>query len=303
MAQDLSHTNARDLIPADALAHVPGWDERGSTAVLRCLDGGSVNTTFLVQTGAGRFVVRVHDAAATCLGVDRDREALLQAAASAAGLAPALVHVDPQRRFFIAEYVGGDAWRTEDFGRADRLRELAARLRELHTLPPPACAPFDLLTVLRGHAWSIADAEPRERDWVDHLLSRAELAMRETRSELRAPTIVHNDLHHSNIVGTGSAIRLLDWEYAAVADPLFDIACILAYYPQASAYAAELLDAAGLARHVSADMLASASWLFVLVSYFWYRRRRLAGPVEPWELDAEQALLRRLQVAQGQALR
>ena len=45
---------------------------------------------------------------------------------------------------------------------------------------------------------------------------------------------------------------------------------------------------------VSAEMLAAATWLCVLVSYCWYRVRRLAGPVPAHELAAEEGLLARL---------
>ena len=51
------------------------------------------------------------------------------------------------------------------------------------------------------------------------------------------------------------AALLLDWEYAAVADPLFDLACMLAYYPQAAAHADALLDSSRLAGLGTAEML------------------------------------------------
>jgi thiamine kinase-like enzyme len=87
---------------------------------------------------------------------------------------------------------------------------------------------------------------------------------------------------------------LLDWEYGAVADPLIDLACLLAYYPLAEAHTGVLLDASGLAEQVSPQMLAAATWLCVLVSYFWYRVRRLTRPVSAHELAAEQGLYERL---------
>ena len=33
--------------------------------------------------------------------------------------------------------------------------------------------------------------------------------------------------------------RLIDWEYAAVGDPLIDLACLLAYYPQVLPHGAD----------------------------------------------------------------
>jgi thiamine kinase len=106
-------------------------------------------------------------------------------------------------------------------------------------------------------------------------------------------TIVHNDLYHGNLIGAGR-LYFVDWEYAAVADPLLDLACVLAYYPQAAAHEDTLLDASRLGRVASPDMLAAVTWLFMLVSYFWYRIRRLDGAVPAADLDAERRLRARL---------
>jgi thiamine kinase-like enzyme len=96
------------------------------------------------------------------------------------------------------------------------------------------------------------------------------------------------------LIGFGRPI-LVDWEYGAVADPLLDLACLLAYYPHAAPHSDVLLDASGLAGEVSAEMLAATTWLCRLVSYFWYRVRRLAGPASAQDLAAEQALRARLE--------
>ena len=121
MVQDLARTRATDLIPEAVLAHVPGYGVGGFTARAARLYGGTVNASFRVDTSAGRFVVRLHDAMARTLGADHEREAQLHAAAAAAGLAPALVHVDPEHRFMVMEYVPGPVWGSQDFARPERL--------------------------------------------------------------------------------------------------------------------------------------------------------------------------------------
>ena len=52
---------------------------------------------------------------------------------------------------------------------------------------------------------------------------------------------------------------------------------------------APLLDGLG-----TAEMLRQTTWLWMLVSYFWYRARRLTGPAAPAEVAAERSLLARL---------
>ena len=48
-------------------------------------------------------------------------------------------------------------------------------------------------------------------------------------SETTRPALCHNDLVHSNIIGT-ETVRLIDWEYSAVGDPYFDLAIVARHH-------------------------------------------------------------------------
>ncbi len=52
----------------------------------------------------------------------------------------------------------------------------------------------------------------------------------------------HGDLMVSNMLG--DAPQLVDWSTAQVADPTWDMACLLAYYPGMGRYMPRLLAAA-----------------------------------------------------------
>ncbi len=292
MVQDVAHARATDLIAQDVLIHVPGFASGRTTARASKLYGGTVNTTYRVETSAGRFVVRFHDPEAVALGADHEREAQLHAAAAAAGLAPALIHVDATHRFMIMEYVAGQLWTSQDFGRADRLQQLGGALHTLHTLTAPVVAPFDVWAVLERHYRRLREVPEEAADFAA-LMRRAAETLQACGTQQRAKAFVHNDVHHSNLIGS-ERLYLLDWEYAAVADPLFDLACILTYYPQAADHAEALLDSTRLAGAATPEMLRETTWLWMLVSYFWYRARRLAGPATPAEMATEHSLRQRL---------
>ena len=262
-------------------------------SAITALPGGTVNKSFRVETRAGSFVVRLNEGAGAVLGADHAREARLHAAAARAGVAPQLVYADPAHRFLIMRYVAGVAWQAADFASPRRLRELGATLRTLHAIAPPAVAPFDLGAILRGHGASLIETEPAERAFLESLMERGEAALALCARDGRQATIVHNDLHHSNLI-RGERLYLIDWEYAAVADPIFDPACVLAYYPHAEPYAQELLDSTGVALQASMAVLTRARFVFLLLSFLWYRRRRLSGATASADRAAENALLRRL---------
>jgi thiamine kinase len=294
VAQSTTRRLARDLIPEHVLACVPGFETGGEAATASRLVGGTVNASFLVETQAGRFVVRLREAGARSLGVDHQREAQLQLAAAAAGVAPAVVHVDPQHRFLIMDHIPGPTWSRADFSDATKLCLLATTLRSLHAVEPPIVADFDLRALMHAHRQRIVAVAPAEAASIDSLLRRADFALDAVRSAEREPALIHGDLHHSNLIGN-ERLWLLDWEYGAVTDPLYDLGCVLAYYPQAEPHAAALLEAAGLHTGASLAMLRHAAWLYVLVSYLWHRVKRLGFPVRADELAIEQDLLQRLQ--------
>jgi aminoglycoside phosphotransferase (APT) family kinase protein len=294
VAQSTARRHARDLIPEAVLACVPGYETGGEDASALRLVGGTVNASYLVETKAGRFVVRMHEAGARSLGVDHQREAQLQLAAATAGVAPAVVHVDPQHRFLIMDHIPGPTWSRADFADAAKLRLLGTTLRTLHAVEPPIVADFDLRALMQAHRQRILAVAPAEAAPIDSMLRRADAALDAVRSSEREPALIHGDLHHSNLIGA-ERLWLLDWEYGAVTDPLYDLGCVLAYYPQAEPYAAALLEASGLHTRASLAMLRHAAWLYVLVSYLWHRVKRLGFPVRADELAIEQDLLQRLQ--------
>jgi thiamine kinase len=274
VVQELSPARARELIPPAALAQVPGYE---ATARIAVLAGGEVNRTFRVATREGRFILRLHAASGLALGADHAREARLQNAAAAAGIAPAVLHIDPARRFMVSEYVAGRVWSAADFSDVASLRKLAVTLERLHAVAPPIPAPFDLAALLNAFAERIGQAAPSERPQLAKWLQRAHKSVRECASDTRVPALFHSDLQHGNLIATGKRLMLIDWEYAAVGDPLYDLACVLAYYPQAQRHARELLDASGLADRATLRMLEHATWLYVLLSFFWERIRQIGA--------------------------
>src|SRR6202043_1290783 len=58
------------------------------------------------------------------------------------------------------------------------------------------------------------------------------------------PVTTHGDLKASNLIGP--VPMLLDWEYAQLADPVYDLACLSVYYPGLRLRGRELLGTAGI---------------------------------------------------------
>ena len=185
----------------------------------------------------------------------------------------------------VTEYVTGRLWMEPDFGNPDRLERLGATLRHLHELLPPEIGRFDLLKALAGYVDRVG-AEAEYVDW-------AAAAWRISGGAERPLAILHHDLHGSNLIENAAGLVLIDWECAAVSDPLLDVACILSYHESARPYASLLLQQSGL-EDITSRQLAAAVWLFDLHTYLWYRERRLHRSATEAEREAEYQLSVRL---------
>jgi aminoglycoside phosphotransferase (APT) family kinase protein len=257
---------------AAALALVPGLEQGAPPARLERLLGGTVNSSWRVDTAQGRFVLRIDGAAWRRPGVDRVRERLLHDAAAVAGLAPRVLRRDAALGAQLSEFLDGRLWSAADFTRAESLACLGERLATLHELPAPdgvarfdpgACARQYLQSMASGHhnlrrARALADAVGAAAQRVD--------------ANSRGDCIVHGDLVAANLI-EDRALWLLDWEYAQLADPIYDIACLLAYYPAARTHAGSLLAAAGLAAAGDAARLEAAIGVYEGLTALWWLAR------------------------------
>lgn len=254
--------------PAEALACVPGLERGAAPRLIEPLEGGTVNDSWRVATDAGDFVLRIDGPAWRRPGVDRAREFLLHGLAAAAGLAPAIIRHAPEQGALVCEYLAGRDWSPASFEDSGALARLGARLAQLHALPAPALPRFDPLATWQAYldqagAGARAGADAR---WPGLAADAALLAR-------APPAIVHGDLAHGNLREAG-ALRLLDWEYAQVADPAWDVGCVLSYYPAARARRGPLLAAAGLAGADAAGRVAAARRCHDALAWAWQQARQ-----------------------------
>lgn len=284
---------------ARALACVPGCEDGQPPLEMSGLAGGTANAAYHVRSRRGTFALRFNDPRGALLGVDRRTEVALHAHAARARIAPQIIAADPAGEFLITEFIPGAPWRREDLGNAARLAQLAARLRALHALAPPSAPEFDVAALLHAHAARLARTDPVAAQELAPLLQRARRVLERFDGASRRRVIVHNDLHHTNVLQATDGLYLIDWEYSAVADPLYDLACLLAYYPEADQHAELLLETSGLAPYASHAVLRDAAWLYTLLSYLWYRGLRLEGTADAAAGTHERELWERLQRRAG----
>lgn len=205
-------------LAADTLGVVVGRIERAER-----IKGGLTNESWLV-TGAGeRVVVRVSTADEAALQIDRKSEGRVLAEVQRAGVGPEVLRWHPESRLLVTRYIEGAVWTLEDARAPANISRLAGLLRQLHSLPVrDDIAIVDLPAILE-HYWATLEvrgkADPPGRTREEMLAAAVELSAHGPRC------LCHNDAHHLNVIDTGR-LWLIDWEYAGLGSPWFDLASV-----------------------------------------------------------------------------
>jgi thiamine kinase-like enzyme len=264
---------------AEALAFVPGVSSGARPLHIARLEGGSVNDVWRVDMPAGRYVLRVDGAEWRRPGVNRVRESALHQAAADAGLAPRILAQSPALDIWVMDYIDGARWSTADFADGRRLTQLGELLARLQRLPPPGVLPgdgslgrFNPVQVAREYARRALQFPPQRQDCVNLLQERVLQADWQLTLSSTSTAIVHGDPTAGNVLGH-ERLWLIDWEYAQVADPVFDVAAVLVYQPEARAHMQRLLRASGQELALRDGRLKYAAQIHDALHWLWRMAR------------------------------
>jgi Phosphotransferase enzyme family len=89
----------------------------------------------------------------------------------------------------------------------------------------------------------ILELDPAAAAQVDALVARTQQLAVDCAAFTATPVTTHDDLNASNLIGP--LPMLVDWEYAQLADPVYDLACLSVYYPGLRLRGGELLGVPG----------------------------------------------------------
>jgi thiamine kinase-like enzyme len=190
------------------------------------ISGGITNLNFQVTGPKGQLVARVCSEL-PLLGIDRRNEAVCQRAAARLGLAPELVHEAPG--LLVSRYLPGRtlcAADLTDCGLLARVGEAVLRLHEGWNLLSGHILSFCPFRTIRTYAHTAAELGACLPEGIDELLDDSRLLAH--RIGPFRPALCHNDLLPANMIWDEAQIWLIDWEYAGMGNPLFDLASVSA---------------------------------------------------------------------------
>jgi len=207
-----------DLQRSAILDRIPGW--AGRQRIEQPLSGGITNRNYRVQLGAEIFVVRIPSKAAGWLGIDRRIEHQASLLAAAAGVGPEVVAFLEPEGVLVTRFIQGVPVSDADVHLPGTLSRVAESLQAIHHagVVPAAFSAFRVVERYAATAREHRVPIPSAFEPASAIATSIEQAL-----PLAAPVLCHNDLLNANFIDDGDRIRVVDWEYAAMGDPFFDL--------------------------------------------------------------------------------
>jgi hypothetical protein len=206
---------------------VPAW--RTAPIQLRALEADIATRNFVVSVAPARgaqheapseYVVRMPRSRTPLLGVTKANRAEAASRAASLGIGPPVFGELPGAGTLITGFLGGR--HLDDGPFVDRLPEVVDVLRRFHSSGPLPQA-FPVHRVVEWHARDAAAQgviAPSSYERLHQVSRRIERTLESSPIPL---VPCHNDLTLMNVLFTDRRAWLLDFEYAGMNDPLFDL--------------------------------------------------------------------------------
>ena len=199
---------------------------------IRCLKSGMTNKSFLFQIKDRHYICRIPGPGSELL-VNRRQEAASYEAIRDLGISEHVVYLDSRTGYKISEYYEGSHNARADH--PEEMKACMAILRKLHGSEITVSHSFDIREridfyerICMAGKGTLFEDYDSVREKMDRLMDRLERLN-------RPKTLSHIDSNPDNFLCLpDGSIRLIDWEYAGMCDPLIDISmcAIYVYYKE-----------------------------------------------------------------------
>ncbi len=193
--------------------------------ILKPLKSGMSNLSFLFEVNGHSYVYR-HPYAESSDYVNRANEADAMESAKAAGIRTTCIHLNKETGRKISEYIHDPI--PMDPKDPAHVKAAMAMIRNLHDHAPATSFAFDITLQLKKFDHTICGQN--RGDFADYTSMKKrtaafikDLSLSERKTDGKQ-VLCHIDFHPDNVIfDKDNNLYLLDWEYAAMADPMCDL--------------------------------------------------------------------------------
>lgn len=189
------------------------------------LGGGQTNDNYKVSSGSLSYFFRCSNIGVDdILGNSLHREWQVSTLLSAQGIAPKVIFYSPREGVLVTDFIESNG-RKINLRDKEKLQKFCRMISFVHDLPVQFSTKFCPITTIRQYAenslilkiklpLSLLNSLLLHLEELEKFLSTTEPILKPC----------HLDLHAGNVLDDGKKLWLIDWEYAAMGDPFFDLA-------------------------------------------------------------------------------
>ena len=187
------------------------------------LEGGLTNINFKIVTELDCYVLRVSDASATTLGINRENEYINSIRAHQAGLGAEVVHRIVDKNILLLKWIDAKTLSPIDIqSQPSLIPRIADALRSLHA-GPSFQGEFNFPSIRKKYLETVINAgyflPDQDLEYLPHIEKLEALTAKYP--EKRVPC--NNDLLAENLMDDGNKIWIIDYEYAGQNEASFEI--------------------------------------------------------------------------------
>ena len=204
----------------DVIAGVPAF--AGKEVLVEPIEGGLTNANFRLTVDGSRYCVRIPGKDSTLLAVDRQNEWRNTVAAAASGAGARVAATVGDIPVMVLEWIEGEVQTGAALREDAAVPKMAAAIRRLHA-GPSFVNDFNMFRIAEGYLAIVRDRSfpiPADYERYRPLARRIEEAMAVRGAESRP---CNNDLLAANYIDTPDGFRIIDYEYAGMNDPCFEL--------------------------------------------------------------------------------
>lgn len=201
---------------------MPEW-RRAENLRAEFVSGGITNRNFRIFADGESFFVRLAGQETAALGIDRGHEKRTVECAAEAGVGPRVVAYFPEHGCLVTEWIEGPLVPPEDLKKRDTLELLVRSVKTFHEDCEPIPGTFSPFRVVEQYK-EFAESRGLEVPEIYFHLSEKATEIEVSFQENPVPDCpCHNDLLNANFLNCGDRIAIVDYEYAGMGDPFFDL--------------------------------------------------------------------------------
>ncbi len=220
MSETTMEPAEREEITA-VLAGIPGLGAPTDLAIERI--GGLTNRNYKIMLGDQRYVLRLAGAG-TSEYIDRAAEQHNARVAAAAGVSAEVLHFGVEEGTMLTRYIDDSLTMSEDaFKDLARVERAARAFARMHRFAQPFTGRFDVFAQIDEYLALLRRNNAKIPDGYDALQKEADAARQVLAERPAALAPCHNDPLAENFLDAPGRMFLVDWEYAGMNDPMWDL--------------------------------------------------------------------------------